>query len=149
MQLQIGIEDAFSRVAASTGRPTVVVLDRGIMDPKAYMGADTWNDVLGHNGWSDGALVSRYDMVLHLVTAADGAEKFYTTSNNAVRTETPEQARALDAKMIDVWGGHSRHVIVRNKGGFKEKLEEATAAVERMTREVPASQTVTAKELRG
>jgi len=43
---------------------------------------------------------SRYDLVLHLVTAAHGAEKFYTRSNNATRKETPEQARALDDKMV-------------------------------------------------
>ena len=40
-------------------------------------------------------------------TAADGAAEFYTTENNAARTETAEQARELDSKMIDCWGGHA------------------------------------------
>jgi len=42
----------------------------------------------------------RYDMVLHLVTAAYGAEQFYTLANNAVRKSTPEQARARDDQMV-------------------------------------------------
>jgi hypothetical protein len=29
----------------------------------------------------------RYDLVLHMVTAADGAEKFYNLSNNLARYE--------------------------------------------------------------
>ena len=29
----------------------------------------------------------RYDLVLHMVTAADGAEKFYNLSNNIARYE--------------------------------------------------------------
>ena len=34
----------------------------------------------------------RYDAVIHLVTAADGAEEFYTLDDEeGVRTETPEQ----------------------------------------------------------
>lgn len=31
------------------------------------------------------AIVRRYDAVVHLVTAAIGAEKFYTTENNTAR----------------------------------------------------------------
>ena len=31
--------------------------------------------------------MARYDCVLHLVTAADGAKPFYTLENNATRTE--------------------------------------------------------------
>jgi len=30
-------------------------------------------------------LMNRYDQVIHLVTAADGKEEFYTTENNEAR----------------------------------------------------------------
>jgi len=49
-------------------------------------------------------------MVLHLVTAADGAEKFYTLENNQARSETPEVARIVDRKTQMVWNGHPYHV---------------------------------------
>jgi hypothetical protein len=64
-------------------------------------------------------LHGRYDLILHLVTAADGAEDlppkgwilplshtwqdFYTTANNAARTETAEEARALDGMVEAAW----------------------------------------------
>jgi chromosome condensin MukBEF complex kleisin-like MukF subunit len=35
---------------------------------------------------------NRYEAVIHLVTAADGAEKFYDSLSNEARYETPEEA---------------------------------------------------------
>ena len=35
--------------------------------------------------------LNSYDGIIHLVTAADGAENYYTTMNNIVRKETPQQ----------------------------------------------------------
>ena len=49
------------------------------------------------------SLLARYDMVLHLVTAADGAEKHYTTANNTARRETAAEAVALDRKIAKNW----------------------------------------------
>lgn len=43
----------------------------------------------------EAALMARYDCVLHMITAADGAEAHYTLENNATRTEgdsTPARA---------------------------------------------------------
>lgn len=37
------------------------------------------------------------------VTAADGAEEFYTTTNNTARLESPEEARELDKKTMQVY----------------------------------------------
>lgn len=39
----------------------------------------------------------RYDAVLHLVTAAQGAEKFYTGVNNEARYESLDEARDKDS----------------------------------------------------
>ena len=41
-------------------------------------------------------LRDNYDAVFHLVTAAKGAEEFYTLSNNTARTETVEEAMNLE-----------------------------------------------------
>jgi hypothetical protein len=38
-------------------------------------------------GVTTSELLSRYHLVLHLVTAADGAQEFYTLANNSARTE--------------------------------------------------------------
>jgi hypothetical protein len=50
----------------------------------------------------------RYTAVLHLVTAANGAEPFYTLENNETRLESAEEARRLDDRVLRAWVGHPR-----------------------------------------
>jgi hypothetical protein len=77
------------------------------------------------------------DGVIHLVTAADGAEAFYKcgevlddSGHKVIRRETAEEARKLDLLMQHCWKDHPRHHIVRNRSSdFKQKLEQATNAV--------------------
>lgn len=45
---------------------------------------------------------ARYDQVVHLMTAANGAESFYQTSNNSIRSEGIDLARKLDHKAAQV-----------------------------------------------
>ena len=51
-------------------------MDRGLLDIAAYLPRDLWCKLLDVEGSTEKSLVDRYDLVLHLVTAADGAEKF-------------------------------------------------------------------------
>jgi len=130
--LQLQQEDSFNNIAASSGKKSVVFYDRGAMDVPAYLpggrqGAQ-WRSVLESNSMCNEELIDRYDMVLHLVTAADGAEKFYTTDNNTARIETPEQARALDRKMEGCWQG-SQFTRIDNSTGFAGKLARCVDAV--------------------
>lgn len=61
---------------------------------------------------------ARYDAVLHLVTAADGAEAHYTLANNMARSETAEQARTLDERTKSVWLGHGHLKVIGNKDEY-------------------------------
>jgi hypothetical protein len=48
-----------------------------------------WQALLDETGWSTIQLRDRrYEAVIHLVTAADGAEEFYTSENNEARYES-------------------------------------------------------------
>lgn len=129
LRLQIQVEETFYHIACSTGSPSVVVYDRALMDVAAYLPQDMWQQILSENKWSEQEFLSRYDMVLHLVTAADGAEKYYTTANNNARRESAEQARALDQKVKDCWRNHKRHSVIDNSTDFMGKLNRATSAV--------------------
>ena len=40
--LQLQLERSITEVAASSGRPTIVVFDRGMLDGKAFMGDAMW-----------------------------------------------------------------------------------------------------------
>ena len=57
--------------------------------------------LLEEYGLTKSKIMDRYDAVFHLVTAAKGAEEFYTLSNNQARTETIEQARILAQESLD------------------------------------------------
>lgn len=70
--------------------------------------------------------------MLHLVTAADGAELHYTNANNETRTETADEARTQDSKTKAVWVGHPRLFVFGNREqkdgktaplGFEAKLQ--------------------------
>lgn len=52
-----------------------------------------WDGILDGMDTDLQAVFKRYDLVLHLVTAAEGAEKFYTTKNNTARKETPAEVK--------------------------------------------------------
>ncbi len=102
----------------------VIVYDRGIMDNKAYISDSEFHDILKLLDLNQLELLDRYDMVIHLVTAADGKEKYYTLANNQARSETIEQARELDQKSLQAWTGHNNLVIIDNKTDFEEKIKK-------------------------
>src|SRR5262249_39781143 len=114
----------------AAGRPALILCDRGAMDVSAYLPAEAWTALLNERDWTVvGLRDKRYEAVIHLVTAADGAEAFYTTENNAVRTETPAQARLLDQRVGDAWVGHPHWRVIDNATDFAGKIQRVTAAV--------------------
>lgn len=123
LKTQLSLEDEFLRIAEPLGGSVVILSDRGAMDGRAYMSGKDWGEMLESLGYSDGDLRdSRYDLVLHLMTAAEGAEEFYTLANNASRTEGVAEAIAQDRRTRDAWTGHAHLRIVDNRTGFKAKI---------------------------
>ena len=130
MKLQLEKEKVFAQGAASMPvEKILIVCDRGALDNKAYMSELEFACVMESLGCNEVELRDNYDAVFHLVTAAKGAEKFYTTANNAARTETVEQAAALDDKLIAAWTGHPHLRIIDNATDFEEKLKRLIAEI--------------------
>ena len=104
MKVQMSLEDIWLEYCISSlDRPTVIICDRGIMDGYAYTNKETWQLILDEQGWNQIHLRDRrYEAVIHLVTAADGADRFYDygdqSSNNA-RYEGLEEAKVVDRKL--------------------------------------------------
>lgn len=103
----------------------VIVCDRGILDNKAYVSDEEFLQLLAMLGRTEAGVRDSYDAVIHLVTAADGAEYAYTLSNNSARTETPEQARELDRKALKAWTGHPHLKVIDNSTDFDGKISRA------------------------
>ncbi|MBE5779435.1 MAG: CYTH domain-containing protein [Clostridiales bacterium] len=130
MALQLEKEKVFAQGAASMPvEKVLMVCDRGALDNKAYMREDDFAVVLKTMGLNEVELRDGYDAVFHLVTAAKGAEEFYTTANNAARTETVEQAAALDDKLIAAWTGHPHLRVIDNASDFEDKLKRLVAEI--------------------
>ena len=123
MRLQIEKEKIYEMAARGMDAEKIlIVCDRGVMDNRAYMGEADFRQAIEEIGANEVELRDSYDAVFHLVTAAKGAESFYTTANNAARTETAEQAAELDEKLIAAWTGHPHLRIIDNATQFDEKM---------------------------
>ncbi len=100
----LSLEDAFIALARSTHARCIVLCDRGAMDCRSYMPEDEWEQLVTELGTTTLALRDeRYDAVIHMVTAADGAEEFYTIEGHAARSEPPEYAKELDRRIKGNW----------------------------------------------
>lgn len=130
MRLQIEKEKIFETAALSMSTDKVlIVCDRGMLDNKAYMTNEGFNIALSDLSLNEVELRDNYDAVFHLVTAANGAEDFYTNENNTARTETPEQACELDNKLLSSWTGHPHLRVIDNSTSFNEKIRRLIAEI--------------------
>lgn len=127
---QLHKEELYRKVAQMLSAEKVVIIhDRGLIDNKSYISDEQFKKLLSDFSLNEVAARDRYDAVFHLVTAADGAEEFYTLENNPSRTETPEEARRLDKLGISNWTGHSHFRIIDNSTNFERKMERLMCEV--------------------
>ncbi len=127
LETQLALEDSFMRLAETCQKPTFVVCDRGTMDISAYISKKMWKELCDRCGTDNNALRERYDAVLHLVSAADGAEEYYTVATNANRYEQATEeglqlARDLDKRVNKAWTGHPHLRVINNHNDFDAKL---------------------------
>ena len=127
LETQLALEDTFTRLAETCTKPALIICDRGTLDVSAYISPEMWEDITAKAGTNTNDLRSRYDAVLHLVSAADGAEQYYTTATNAIRYEQMNEeglriARELDKKVINAWSGHPHLRVINNHDDFDTKM---------------------------
>lgn len=133
LKYQIMMEDTFLELARNAPKPVLIISDRGTMDISAYMEPTVWQALLDELGLSDIKLRdARYDAVIHMVSAAIGAEQFYTTENNSARTEGLELAREIDNKILKAWTGHPQLHIVENNVDFDVKVKSVVHSIQRL-----------------
>lgn len=113
------------------GHKVVILCDRGVMDGQAYTsGAEEFEGMIADLGISINSICNnRYHAIIHLRTAADGAEEFYTLENNSARKETPEQARMFDKKILEAWQRHHHPRVIDNYTDFAGKIDRLFAEV--------------------
>mmetsp|Transcript_61155 Transcript_61155/g.162490 ORF Transcript_61155/g.162490 Transcript_61155/m.162490 type:complete len:608 (-) Transcript_61155:281-2104(-) len=134
LQILLQLESTIVQIASSTGRPSVILFDRGLMDISASLPHRTWSKVLETAGLNEKSqekvISSRYDVVLHMATAADGAEAFYSSRGGDATCPTLEEARGLDRRVQLAWAKHPNVIRIENLGdGIHGKLQRATDVV--------------------
>lgn len=129
--LQDDLRARFVSMAEGFREDCVIIFDRGQMDAAAYTTPEEFQDAMTELGGSLNKWRDSYDAVLHLKTAADGAEEFYTLANNSARQEGDlESARAADQRTLDAWMGHPHLRVIGNEGDFEDKLRRVIQEVE-------------------
>ena len=135
--LQMALEDALHR-ALGDGPPRLVLCHRGSLDPLAYWLARGWaeEEFFVYTATTRQEHYARYDAIIHLVTAAEGALHAYRRYPEAHRGETPQEAVHLDGLLRRVWGGHPRDVLIDNAGrDWPAKSAAARQALEQCWQE--------------
>jgi predicted ATPase len=108
----------------------ILLCDRGTVDGTAYWPGpeDFWTSV---NTTLDEQL-GRYDAVIHLRTPS--AEVGYN-HQNPLRTESPDQAADLDARILRAWNNHQRRFVVET---FPDFLSKAARVLQLLRGQLPA-----------
>lgn len=141
LRLQLFLEDQFYALAVASGHPTIIISDRGTMDGRAFCSEEQFQEILDGVGSTLDVLRDRYDAVLHMVTAACGAEAYYNLDNPS-RYEDLDGARASDKKLQEMYVGHPMFRLLDNSTTFEEKVEKGLHVVAQVVQQelsVPAA----------
>ena len=131
LKTMLQIENTFFDLASKSPKNCLVICDRGAMDASAFISREQWEGILAHNGLDEVEIRdNRYNQVIHMISAAKGAEAFYTIENHTSRSEDIETARILDTKAAEAWVGHPNVDSVGNKGSnFQHKINALISKV--------------------
>jgi len=131
LKLQYEREKIFENAAMNIAGydKVLIVCDRGLMDSKAYVNEYEFMQILKRLNLSETEIRDNYDGVFHLVTAAIGAEEFYSSENNKARYETATEAAAVDRRTLNAWTGHPHLRVIDNNTDFNSKMKNLLSEI--------------------
>jgi len=130
LRTMLQIENSFFALAEASERNCLVICDRGSMDASAFVSREQWDTILARNGCDEVDIRdNRYHQVVHMVSAANGAEQFYTIEHHATRLEGLEEARERDTRAAEAWIGHPYVDIIDNGSDFETKINRLISCV--------------------
>jgi predicted ATPase len=120
--VQKNLEDAQSALFPER----ILLCDRGTVDGAAYW-PEPSEKFFAAVGTTHEHELSRYDAVIFFESAAVGG---LLIEGNPVRTESLDEAVALDARLREAWSRHPRFVVVPHNTSFVKKIMFGLAALE-------------------
>lgn len=128
-QMQFFKEELYRKLERSSNRRLIIICDRGLPDARAYITDEEWEEILTSEGTSNVEIFARYKAIIHMVTAANGAEEAFEKSraDNPARSkdETKDVAIALDEKIKEAYLGHKEIYYIGNETDFEGKKRKA------------------------
>lgn len=129
MMLQRKKEEVYTLAAEGMASDRIlIVCDRGALDNKAYITNEEYELCLERAEASESELLLGYDAVFHLMTAAKGTDA-YSCDSNPARTETPEEAVALDDALLHAWSGHPYFRSIDNSTDLDGKIDRLISEI--------------------
>ncbi|XP_043221714.1 TRPL translocation defect protein 14-like isoform X2 [Amphibalanus amphitrite] len=127
----VSIENTYFELAETVDQNCLIICDRGTMDASAFVPKEQWDEIMKRNGWSSVVEVrdNRYNQIIHMVSAANGAEEFYSLEDHSCRSEDLSLARTLDNKAAEAWVGHPYFDVMDNSCDFDTKIRRTIATV--------------------
>ena len=123
ISLQVAKEKLYTQYCEKLPYEDVILIcDRGVMDCQSYMTKREFNQVLREFKLNKRQLMTNYDAVFHLVTAAKGAENAYTKTNNCARRESLAEAKTSDSRTMKAWLSHPYFKLIDNSTNFENKI---------------------------
>ncbi|XP_053625751.1 TRPL translocation defect protein 14 isoform X2 [Plodia interpunctella] len=130
LKTMVQIENTFFELGRTCQKNCLIICDRGAMDASAFISKEKWEAMLAANNWNSVELRdNRYNHIVHMVSAANGAEDFYSTEDHACRSEGVELARELDYNAAAAWIGHPYFDVIDNSTDFDKKMNRLIACV--------------------
>lgn len=131
LRTMLSIERTFFQLAQSLQQNCMVICDRGTMDASAFVPRHQWEEILARNDYRSDVDVRdvRYHQIVHMVSAANGAEDFYSLEDHSCRSEGLELACELDNKAAQAWVGHPYFDVIDNSTDFDTKIRRMIASV--------------------
>jgi len=132
LRYQMMQESMFMEFAALNDKPSVLLLDRAVIDQKVFTSSDEiWQSALSKNNVTEAQLLDRYDMVMHLGTCAKvGDYEWGPGSNNPGRYHNPDEALKLDKTCEEVYHGHKQLRMIPHCGKFQDKVDQVMKYLE-------------------
>lgn len=124
------IENTFFALAETCTKNCLVICDRGTMDASAFIPEKRWEEIMRRNGLNPVDLRdTRYNQIIHMVSAANGAEAFYSTEDHNTRSENISLAQHLDNRAAEAWVGHPYFDVIDNSTEFDSKIRRMITVV--------------------
>lgn len=113
-----------------TDKKVIILLDRAIMDNRAYL--ETQEDfeyLLSKNGIDEQSTIYSYDFVIDLISTATAKKELYEL--DGIRDEPVERAAMLDKKTTLAWIDHPHMITVKPTEEIEEKVDIVNNAVDK------------------